>query len=136
MKKSIILVLACIVVAVAIAQEFTASTKKISHKMNTALFSWTETVHDFGIIKLNEPVTHRFTFTNSGEAALLISSVKASCGCTVAEYSKEAIPSGNTGFVKATYNAAKAGVFSKTITIHANTGEEAVVLTIKGEVAE
>jgi hypothetical protein len=38
--------------------------------------------------------------------------------------------------VKATYNAAKAGVFSKTVTISANTSESSVLLTIKGEVVE
>lgn len=136
MKKSIILVLACVVAAVAIAQELTASAKKLDKTSALAGFAWTETVHNFGTIKIGEPVTHEFTFTNSGEAALLITSVKASCGCTVAEYSKESIPSGGKGFVKATYNAAKAGAFSKTVTINANTGDEAIVLTIKGEVVD
>lgn len=129
--------LATIVAVVAVAQQL-AVTNNMSPIVRTAdaAFTWDETVYDFGTIKLNEPVAHEFTFTNSGDVALVISSVKASCGCTVTEYTKDPIPSGGKGFVKATYNAAKAGVFSKTVTIDANTGEGSVLLTIKGEVVD
>lgn len=101
---------------------------------DSPVFAWSETAFDFGKIKLNVPVTHEFTFVNKGTAPLVISSVQASCGCTVAEYSKEPIPVGQSGFVKATYNAAKAGVFNKTVTINANTAETTMQLSIKGEV--
>lgn len=135
MKKTIILILACVVVAVAVAQQV-ASVKKINPGIPSAVFAWTETTHDFGKIKIGAPVTHEFTFTNSGNEPLIITSVQASCGCTVTEYTKNPIPTGEKGFVKATYNAAKAGTFSKTVTIKANAGEESVLLTIKGEVVE
>jgi hypothetical protein len=99
-----------------------------------AAFNWAETAFDFGKIKQNVPVTHEFSFANKGNAPLVISSVQASCGCTVAEYSKDPIAPGQKGFVKATYNAAKAGPFTKTVTINANTDDTSVLLTIKGEV--
>jgi hypothetical protein len=97
-------------------------------------FSWSMTVHDFGKIPLNKPVTHEFRFKNSGSSPLIISSVQASCGCTVTDYSKDPIAPGAEGFVKATYNAAKSGVFSKTVTVSANAEESVVRLMIKGEV--
>lgn len=103
---------------------------------NDAAFAWKATVFDFGKIKKDKPVTHEFTFTNSGKEALVVTSVQASCGCTVAQYSKDPIPAGAEGFVKATYNAAKVGVFTKTVTVNANTSEGVVILTIKGEVTE
>jgi hypothetical protein len=103
---------------------------------DNAIFNWLETTFDFGKIKQNKPVTHEFDFVNKGTSPLIISSVKASCGCTVAEYSKDPIAPGQQGFVKATYNAAHAGAFTKTVTINANTDNAAVVLTIKGEVVE
>lgn len=103
---------------------------------NFALFTWAKTTVDLGKIKRNNPVTHEFKFTNTGNTTLVISSVKASCGCTVAEYSKNPIPQGSTGFVSATYNAATLGVFTKTVTVNANTEEGATVLVIKGEVIE
>jgi hypothetical protein len=102
----------------------------------TADFSWVVTTYDFGKIKVNKPATHEFRFTNSGDAPLVISSVQASCGCTVTDYSKDPIAPGAEGYVKATYNAAKVGVFSKTVTVNANAEESVVQLTIKGEVIE
>jgi len=102
--------------------------------VDNAIFNWSETSFDFGKIKQNIPATHEFTFVNKGNAPLVISSVQASCGCTVAEYSKEPVAPGQRGFVKATYNAAKAGVFTKTVTINSNTDQSVITLTIKGEV--
>lgn len=99
-----------------------------------AVFSWENTEHDFGKIKVNKPVTHTFSFENKGNTALVISSVKASCGCTVADYSDEPVEPGSTGFVRATYNAAKAGTFVKTISVVSNADQGNILLTIKGEV--
>lgn len=110
-----------------------------AEELSTALllpaFSWTETVFDFGKIKHNTPVTHEFRFVNKGAEPLIITSVQASCGCTVTKYSKDAIAPGSEGFVTATYNAATKGIFSKTVTVNANTGDGGVVvLSIRGEV--
>ena len=103
---------------------------------STPEFLWSSTTYDFGKIKANNPLTHEFRFTNSGDIPLVITSVQASCGCTVTDYSKDPIPAGAEGYVKATYNAAKVGVFSKTVTVNANAEESIVQLTIKGEVVE
>jgi hypothetical protein len=136
MKKTMILIAAIAIAVVALGQEFSASIKSVTPAPAMAAFSWTATSFDFGQIEKGIPVTHEFTFINSGSEPLVISSVQASCGCTVTEYTKESIPAGEKGFVKATYNAAKPGVFSKTVTINANTEEAVVLLTIKGEVVE
>ena len=101
-----------------------------------AAFEWVSTTHDFGTIKKDVPVEHEFTFTNTGTEPLVISSVKASCGCTVTDYTTSQIPAGEKGYVKATYNAAKLGVFTKTVTVTANTESGSVQLFIKGEVVE
>jgi len=97
-------------------------------------FAWAETSFDFGKITYNAPVTHEFRFVNKGSEPLLITSVQASCGCTVAKYTKDPIAPGAEGFVTATYNAATKGVFNKTITVNANTQDGVVVLGIRGEV--
>lgn len=137
MKKAMILIAAFAVAVVALGQELTASIKKTEPvKPLVATFKWEATTFDFGKIEKNVPVTHEFTFTNTGTDALIISSVQASCGCTVTDYTKDPIAAGERGFVKATYNAAKPGVFSKTVTINANTEDAVVLLTIKGEVVE
>lgn len=135
MKKFIVTSLILAMAIVSYAQQLTATENDpASTNPGNAIFNWTETSFDFGKIKQSIPVTHEFIFVNKGSAPLVISSVQASCGCTVAEYSKEPIAPGQRGYVKATYNAAKTGVFTKTVTINANTDESVVILTVKGEV--
>ena len=112
------------------------ATYETSTAHNPALpaFAWTETSFDFGKIRHNAPVTHEFRFVNKGTEPLLIASVQASCGCTVAKYTKDPIPAGGEGLVTATYNAATKGIFNKTISVNANTQDGVVILTIRGEV--
>ena len=97
-------------------------------------FDWTETSHDFGNVELNKPVSFEFEFTNKGQAFLVISNVIASCGCTVAEYTKDPVPPNGKGKVKATYDAATPGVFNKSITVTANVEGGPEPLYIKGVV--
>ena len=94
------------------------------------------TEFDFGKIKVGVPVSYEFSFTNQGKIPLVISTVQASCGCTVTSYTKDPIAPGAKGFVKATYNAANVGQFTKTVTVNANTEEGVAKLTIKGEVIQ
>ncbi len=100
----------------------------------SAKFMWEKTIHDFGAIELNVPATATFTFVNEGEAPLVISEVKAGCGCTVAAFTKGAISPGATGTVEATYNAAKSGPFNKTVMVYANTGGDPIQLSLRGTV--
>jgi hypothetical protein len=136
MKKIMILTIATVIALVAVGQGFNTGIKNLEHAWRAAAFRWTATEYDFGKVQKGTPVTHEFLFTNAGSEQLIITSVQASCGCTVTEYSKNPIQAGEQGFVKATYDAAKVGAFTKTVTINANTEEGGVQLTIKGEVVE
>ena len=139
MKKICLIFIAALLTTPLFSQQLAAVTflSPLTSLYNVAAaFSWDATTFDFGKIKLNKPVTHEFSFTNSGSTPLVISSVQASCGCTVTDYSKDPIAPGSEGYVKATYNAAKVGAFSKTVTVNANADEGMVQLTIKGEVEE
>ena len=132
MKNNVLLIASVAFIATVFAT--TSVVGKIA-ELTGPLFVWETTSHNFGEIEKGTPVDHLFNFTNKGDVPLIISSVKASCGCTVANYTKTPIPVGGKGFVSARYNAAKVGAFSKTVTVMANTGTEAIVLTLKGEVA-
>ena len=94
--------------------------------------------HDFGKIKEEDgEATTVFEFVNNGTEPLILSEVRASCGCTTPDWTKEPVAPGAVGFVKATYNAkGRPGMFEKSITVKSNAaeGKESVVLTIKGEV--
>jgi hypothetical protein len=97
-------------------------------------YAWNETTHDFGKIKQNDPGTVIYTVKNNGTTPLIITAARSSCGCTVAEYTKEPIKPNETGIVKATYNTARVGTFSKTVTVTFDGISTPDVLTIKGVV--
>jgi phage tail tape-measure protein len=95
---------------------------------------WKTESIDLGEIPQGTPKTIEFEFKNNTNKAVLITNVKTSCGCTAADYTKTAINPNEKGFVKATYNAAGAGTFSKTVTVTTNAEETPKVLTFKGAV--
>lgn len=101
-----------------------------------ASFKWIETDHDFGKISQGKPVTVQFQFTNSGGEPLIVSDAKGSCGCTGVEYPKEPILPNQSGIVKATFNAAAIGPFTKSVTVFSNAAEGVTVLRFQGEVLE
>lgn len=92
--------------------------------------------HNFG--KINEEsgvATYTFSFTNEGNAPLLINNAQASCGCTTPDWTKEPVLPGKKGMVQVQYNPAnRPGPFTKGITISTNGDPATVQLTIKGEV--
>ncbi len=96
--------------------------------------TWKEDSFDFGSIEKGKPVSHEFTFKNTTKQTILITNVKAACGCTATNYTKTPIKPGETGSVTATYNAATAGSFNKTVTVTTNDSEVNKILTIKGKV--
>lgn len=98
--------------------------------------SWDKTVHDFGKFKESDgKVVATFEFVNTGNETLYITNVKASCGCTSPEWSKEPVQPGSKGYVKAAYNPAKRpGKFNKSITVTTNEFQPTSVLRIMGEV--
>lgn len=95
---------------------------------------WKSETIEVGEIPQGTPKTIEFSFKNTGNKSVLITNVKPACGCTAADYTKEAVAPGKMGYVKATYNAAAAGAFTKTITVTTNAEETPKVLTFKGTV--
>jgi hypothetical protein len=115
----------------------TLASAKISNGSDgtAAVMTFSTDKHNFNVIPQGIPVTYDFTFTNTGKEPLLIKSATGSCGCTVPEYTQEAIAPGAKGKVKVTYNAAAMGTFTKTVTVNTNSATTPViVLTINGEV--
>ena len=94
------------------------------------------TEHDFG--KINEAdgrVTTVFEFKNEGMEPLVLSNVRASCGCTTPKWTREPIEPGQTGQITVTYNPnGRPGRFQKTVTITSNATEATTRVYIKGEV--
>lgn len=96
--------------------------------------AWTSTTLDFGKIEQGKPVSAEFEFKNPSMVPLIISSVRPTCGCTVADYPKEPVQPGKSGKIAVTYNAAASGFFQKSIVVTTNATEGNTSLIIKGEV--
>jgi hypothetical protein len=93
------------------------------------------TDHDFGTINEGQKVTHIYKVKNTGEAPLIIQSAQPSCGCTVPDWTREPIPVGGTGFVKAEFDSnGKPGIANKTIAVTANTWPKSTTLRFKAMV--
>jgi hypothetical protein len=99
------------------------------------IMAFETTDHDFGTIKEGEVVEYTYAFKNTGEAPLIIQGAQGSCGCTVPDWSKEAIPVGGTGYVKAKFDSnGKPNIQNKTVTVTANTYPKTVTLRFKAMV--
>src|SRR6056297_451972 len=99
--------------------------------------SFEKDAHDFGKIKEDGgKVAHEFTFTNTGDEPLVITNVRATCGCTTPTWTKEPVMPGKKGFVKAAFDPRnRPGNFNKSIIITTNTiNRSRVILRITGEV--
>ena len=99
---------------------------------NGSKIKFEKTEHDFGKAPQGKPVSYDFKFTNTGTDPLVLTNVKASCGCTTPSWPKEPIAPGSTGAIKTQYNMARAGTYRKSITVTTE-GGETVVLYISGE---
>jgi len=108
-----------------------ANTVKVT---GTTPIAWKSELIDLGEIPQNKPKSIDFEFKNTGKTAVVITNVKASCGCTATDYTKTPIQPGQTAKVTATYNAAAKGAFTKTVTVTTNAEETPKVLSFKGTV--
>lgn len=94
-------------------------------------------VHEFGIVNHDGgPVRCEFSFTNTGDAPLVIVSANASCGCTQPKYSRDPVAPGKSGKIRVTFlPQTTVGNFSKTIKVRTNDPKnKKVVLRITGRV--
>ena len=98
-----------------------------------------KTSHNYGTFSEANPIVKcTFTFTNTGDAPLIINQAVASCGCTVPKYTKTPVKPGEKGTVEVTYNGKGKfpGHFKKTIMVRTNGTPEMVRLYIEGDMTE
>ncbi|PWN71917.1 DUF1573 domain-containing protein [Chryseobacterium phosphatilyticum] len=95
---------------------------------------WNKESIDVGNIPQGKPKLIRFEFTNTGLTPIIIQNVAPSCGCTTADYTKTPIQPGKKGFVEASYNAAAAGPFMKTVNVTTSESKTPKTLSFKGVV--
>jgi len=99
---------------------------------NLPVMSFDKSEHDFGTIEQGAAQETIFTFTNDGNAPLIITNATSSCGCTIPEYPKnKPIAPGESGELLVKFNGAGQDQVTKTITVSANTEKGSELLRIK-----
>ncbi len=122
-----------IVLVAASCRNFTPSDRNAEvipvDTIGKADITFSEKEHSFGKINEGERVAYIFTFTNSGDADLIVSSVYSTCGCTVPKYDKKPIPPGGKGKLEVDYDSSgREGLQTKTITVVSNSEKNKVVI--------
>ncbi len=110
---------------VAVAAERDESAKQVP------VMEFEKSEHDFGTIEQGTPQETIFTFTNTGNAPLVITNATSSCGCTVPNPPKEPIAPGEKGELVVKFNGSGQNQVTKTITVVANTAKGSELLRIK-----
>ena len=122
--RKIVMIALLLVSTVMVAQE----------TAKTGVFEFENETVDYGAIAKNSDGNRVFTFKNVGEAPIVISKVKVSCGCTVASKPTAPVLPGETAEITVGYDTKRIGGFSKSITVTSNASEVTKVLRIKGNV--
>lgn len=96
------------------------------------------TTHNFGTIsEFGGQASFDFIFKNTGNAPLILTNVRAGCGCTTPEWSRQPIPPGQTGKVNVKYDPRnRPGQFTKSVTVNSNGDPSVVSLVIRGNVTK
>ena len=96
-----------------------------------AKISFKEDTVDYGTIAKGSDGVRVFEFTNTGDAPLIISDVKSSCGCTVPKKPDGPVAPGATSTIQVKYDTNRVGPIRKTITVYSNASEPMVALKNK-----
>ncbi len=93
--------------------------------------------HDFGsFLEADGVQASSFKFKNEGDVPLLLTNVRASCGCTTPKWTREPVAPGAEGEIQVSYNPKnRPGSFNKSVTVTSNATVKTTVLRITGKVA-
>ena len=90
---------------------------------------------DYGTVKPGSDGARYFAVKNTGNKPLILSNVKASCGCTTPEWSKDPIMPGKIAQIKVGYNTGINGFFKKQVEVFSNDPQNGrIALNITGTV--
>lgn len=97
--------------------------------------TFTTLVHDFGRISDLDKQSCSFPFNNTGDQPLVISEIKATCGCTATSLDKRRLEPGEGSALQVVYTPGGQGRQDKLIRIYSNDpSQEVTELTVSAEV--
>lgn len=95
-----------------------------------------EKSHDFGAFFEDDGYAKcRFAVVNTGSSPLVIMSARATCGCTIPDYPRQAIEPGDSAYISVIYDpAGRPGRFNKSVIVETNASSSKTRLDITGVV--
>ena len=108
--------------------------KRLAEELaNVTTLEFDKLMHDFGNIKSDTDNKCKFKVTNTGSKPLIISDVKASCGCTTPHKPEKPILPGKFDFIEVGFhpNPGQVNEIIKTVTVTANIPESQVEVKIR-----
>ena len=130
--KNVIFIVVVLLYSVVYSQDI--ANKSVGPVEAIGVFDFeTETIN-YGNIAQNSDGKRTFTFKNVGNASIIVSKIKTSCGCTTTTKLTQPILPGETAEIDIQYATKKLGAFSKTVTITSDAFEKRKVVRIKGRV--
>jgi len=109
--------------------------KRDANSSKLPVIQFDKTEHDFGTIQDGTPVETVFSYTNVGDAPLVVTDIKSTCGCTVPQdWDRTPLAKGETSNFTVKFNGKGNGVVTKTLTVVANTVKGNETVRIKANV--
>lgn len=120
----IFIIIFCIIIGLTACQGEDAKIAKAANDTaNYTSIQWIDSLKNIGSVNAGTKTEIKFRFKNTGTKPLFIITARPGCGCTVADYPKEAIAPNAGGEITAEYASQKGtqGQFRKNISVTANT---------------
>lgn len=103
-------------------QDLSVLSKIAADTANYTQIQWIDSVYNFGTIEEGATIQVQFKFKNTGTKPLVLTEVKAGCGCTTPDYTKEPVAPGKEGWVNGVFNSQnQSGEVHKYIMVKTNT---------------
>ncbi|MDD3878181.1 MAG: DUF1573 domain-containing protein [Bacteroidales bacterium] len=113
---------------------FSSLTVAKSQSSEGAVIYVRSVVYDYGTIMKNDDGTGKIVFSNTGNAPLIISNVRTSCGCTVPTWPREPILPGDSSYIEVKYDTRRIGQINRQITINSNASQPNLNIRLRGNV--
>jgi hypothetical protein len=95
-----------------------------------------QSVYDAKTVVRGEIIKAKFAVKNTGDNPLVLATVKGSCTCTIADWTKDPIAPGETGEINAEVNTKdfQPGPVTRDVTIEANTVPNFTKVSVKANI--
>jgi len=120
----IFIIIFCVIIGLTSCEGEDAKIAKAANDtVNYTSIHWIDSIKNIGFVNAGTKTEIKFRFKNTGTKPLFIIAARPGCGCTVADYPKEAIAPNGQGIITADYNTQKGthGEFRKNISVITNT---------------